>query len=67
MVASNPMLQQMVEQNPRMAAMLQNPEFLRQMADPNTMQQMMQMHGTLAAALPSTFALHPSPFALAFP
>ena len=35
----NPMMQQMMQNNPQMAAMLENPDFLRQLSDPNTMQQ----------------------------
>jgi hypothetical protein len=35
------MVQQMMQNNPQMAAMLQNPEFLRQLSDPNTMQQVL--------------------------
>jgi ubiquilin len=42
MLAQNPMAQQMMQSNPQMAAMLENPEFLRHLSDPNTMQQVLK-------------------------
>merc|ERR1719198_2156424 len=40
---SNPMLRQLMDSNPQMRAMLQNPQFLQQLADPDNLAAMLQM------------------------
>merc|ERR1719502_1128832 len=40
---SNPMLRQLMDANPHTRAMLQNPQFMRQFADPNNLAAVMQM------------------------
>ncbi len=47
MMASNPMLQQMMDANPQMRAMMSDPAFLRQLSDPATIQGMMQVQQQL--------------------
>eukprot|EP00960_Hanusia_phi_P002239 64553-Hanusia_phi.AAC.2 len=46
---SNPALQQMLDANPHARAMLQDPEALRRLSDPSTLQSMMQMHQAMRA------------------
>jgi ubiquilin len=43
MLSSNPMMRQAMDSNPMLAQQLQNPEFLRQMANPQNIQAMLQM------------------------
>eukprot|EP00301_Raphidiophrys_heterophryoidea_P023478 c7352_g1_i5.p1 GENE.c7352_g1_i5~~c7352_g1_i5.p1 ORF type:complete len:194 (+),score=44.60 c7352_g1_i5:3-584(+) len=46
-IDSNPMLRQMIQNNPGMRETLSNPEFLQRLSDPNTIQAMLQMQGAL--------------------
>jgi len=46
-IQSNPMMQQMMDQNPSMANMFSNPEFTRQMVNPENIRAMMQLQGTM--------------------
>lgn len=47
MINSNPMLQQMVASNPQLAQTLQNPEFLRQLSDPQTLNSLLQLQNAM--------------------
>ncbi|XP_010548158.1 PREDICTED: ubiquitin domain-containing protein DSK2b-like isoform X2 [Tarenaya hassleriana] len=47
----NPQLRSMLDMNPQMREMLQNPEFLRQLTSPETMQQMMALQQSLFSQL----------------
>uniref|UniRef100_A0A7S1VU05 UV excision repair protein RAD23 n=1 Tax=Sexangularia sp. CB-2014 TaxID=1486929 RepID=A0A7S1VU05_9EUKA len=48
MMASNPMAQQMMQANPQMAALMQNPEAIQQMFNPQNLQAAMQMQQAMA-------------------
>ncbi|XP_010530961.1 PREDICTED: ubiquitin domain-containing protein DSK2b-like isoform X2 [Tarenaya hassleriana] len=47
----NPQLRSMLDMNPQMREMMQNPEFLRQLTSPETMQQMMALQQSLFSQL----------------
>ena len=47
MMESNPMLQQMRQTNPQMAAMMENPEVMRSMMNPQNLRSMMQMQQSM--------------------
>ncbi|KAL2536210.1 ubiquitin domain-containing protein DSK2b-like [Forsythia ovata] len=44
----NPQLRSMLDMNPQMREMMQNPEILRQLTSPETIQQMMALHKQLS-------------------
>lgn len=56
MLANNPMAQQMLAANPQMAQVFQNPDFMRQLMDPNMINIAMQMQNNPAFA-----GLNPTP------
>ncbi|KAI3451347.1 hypothetical protein Pfo_008012 [Paulownia fortunei] len=47
----NPQLQSMLDSNPQLRNMMQNPEFIRQLTSPETMQQLLNFHRAVSSQL----------------
>ncbi|XP_020554678.1 ubiquitin domain-containing protein DSK2a isoform X1 [Sesamum indicum] len=47
----NPQLQSMLDSNPQLRDMMQNPDFIRQLTSPETMQQLLNFHQALSSQL----------------
>jgi len=50
MFAANPLAQHLLQTNPQLGAAMQSPEFFRQMANPQTIQSVLQMYGGAGGA-----------------
>ncbi|KAL8211215.1 hypothetical protein R6Q57_005652 [Mikania cordata] len=55
----NPLVQSMLDSNPQLREMMQNPDFIRQLTSPETMRQMMALQQSLFSGLgPNTLVLN---------